>query len=468
MKKSIIDILICVPLMVVGSYLTSIGYSLFVQFSVCLAISIYLFIIPSHRSIILFCSLGVFNSSHYLFISGLNLNNEPYYYKVVKDIFLFGFFLNLFFKNNARKSSCYKYLYVKSWPLLLFMVFVFVHNLMFLPSGDFIASAVSVRYLIIYPLIAFLSVGAFKLIDHIEDFFKILCILGFIVCIIGFVEILTVHHTYYSNYINLGFIHQRMISTLLNPNNCALFLLIPIIFLFMRLMSKSGSVFVNFIVFITLVFGLFLTFSRSGLLILCVAIIWLSLYYKSIRVLALSSIMAICGIAMVVVTTLSRPQMQNANTVDLSRSFAGRLLFGLLDSISKFWNESGGLQLITGIGFGSSKMVVTDNMYTYILLGGGILSLLFFVIALTTILGQSVMAIRNSSPRDSGLLITLSAILLMNIVHMFSAVTAKLFPISLFLWVFVGCMWSIKYGQDIEYEHIETVSTGRTEYPNQL
>ncbi|MBF0235833.1 MAG: hypothetical protein HQK65_22790 [Desulfamplus sp.] len=139
--------------------------------------------------------------------------------------------------------------------------------------------------------------------------------------------------------------------------------------------------------------------------------------------------------------------MQNSNEPDIYSSFVGRLLFGLVDSIAKFWNESGGLQLITGIGFGSSKIVVTDNMYTYILLGGGILSLFFFLMALITVFGQSVIAIRNSSGRVRDVLITLSAILLMNVVHMVSAVTLKLFPNCILFWVFVGFIWSIKYGE---------------------
>lgn len=445
MRKSLIDILLCVPVMTYSYYMTNYGFPFWIQFMLCCTISLYLILIPPHRSVILFCSLGVFSSTHHLFISGLNCDNEPYYFKAIKDVILFGLVLNLLFKNKERKNYCYKNLFSNLWTLIAFMILVFIHIIILSLTGDLFKTFVSIRYLIVYPIIAFLSVGVFRQIDYIENFFKILSILGLIVCCIGFVEVLSAYKTYYYGYIDLGFIHQRMISTLQNPNNCALFLLVPVIFLFVCLINKFGSTFLNVSLLVILTIGIFLTFSRSAFAIFYVGIIYLSIYYKSVRALSLCYISGMIGLVLILSTTLSRTSMQNATTADVNSSLLDRLLYGFIYSIKNFWDTGGGLKLITGIGFGSSESVITDNMYTHVLLRGGIISLLFFVICLIVILQQSISIIRISSGKTRMIVSTISAIVLMIIVHMFSALTIQLFPVCFLFWIFVSYIWSIKY-----------------------
>ena len=193
-------------------------------------IAIYILLIPVHRGLTLVCTLGAFNSMHHLIFLDINHSNEPQIYKITKDVIFFAVFLSVLLKNRNRKKVLFSNLFYNLLPLFIFLFFIFLHAFISFYKGEFLSIAVDLRYLIAYPVLGLLSVGVFDNSAKLKTFLRAMIFTGIVVSGIAIFEVAIGIQTYYWGYINIGPIHQRAISTLQNPNNCALFLVISFFF----------------------------------------------------------------------------------------------------------------------------------------------------------------------------------------------------------------------------------------------
>ena len=439
MQKSLLDFVICFTILLGFHLARHLGLPIYFSLIPVALISLYMVFVPSSRAVTIACSLSAFNSIHYLFYSNMSVFNEPVIYKSIKDILLFGLVVNLLFKvkrNDIRFSN----LIQSMWPFILFIVMMLVHGVLFSIKGNYISIMLTLRYLLVYPLTGLLCVGAFDSLEKKEIFFNMLVLVGSVAVCLEFWELSAGINTGFVGYVNIGPIHQRAVSSLQNPNNCALFLSIPFMYVLSKIYTKGLRLLSAAILFLLFV-GIILTFSRSVLISLMFSIIIMALIHRSLPSFLLLPPFLLTIILLYVYTTSIR--MRDAgegvfsSALPALSNILGRLLFGIGRS-SPAWAGKTGMEWLTGIGYGSEQYVTTDSMYAALFLGGGIFTVLSFLAMITGIGHILYKLLNKSGNEDRHIAILIFCVFIIIIFHMFSAITLKLYPVSLIFWILVS------------------------------
>lgn len=441
MKKNIyflIDLILCLLFLLIFHITFKSGYGFYLSLAPVFVVALYIFIIPSYRGLTIACALGAFNSIHHLLFPELNSFNEPEVYKSIKDIIYLSIIISVFFKNDKRKYLNYSNMFFWLLPLIMFFFIVLIHGSVSVLNGaNWVNIAVDWRYLVAYPVLGILSIGVIDTEEKVKFFFNAMIFVGLIVSIIAVLEIILGIKTHFYGYVSFGPVKQRAISTLQNPNNCALFLFIPLIYLFYSAMKEKIS-FIGAFSFLIILSSTFLTFSRSIFVLIFVATFLIVISHRSIKSLFFSLPMVVGSIALVLFTTLSRNQVQQLG--DSSPGFLyyfGRLFYALQSSESALGGWSG-LGWLTGVGFGHGNFVTTDNMYALLFVKGGAISVLVYIVMFVFIflsLRGNYSVERDFSKSIIGFVIVF---LLSTLIHMLSAVTLSLYPFSQIFWVIIG------------------------------
>jgi hypothetical protein len=452
MFSTLLDLLIGFSFLALCNY--AIYYNnLLVAFLSAFFLFIYIISLPPYRSVILACSLGAFNGAHYLFFPKINVSNEPYLFKAVKDIVFVGLIVNLLIKNKKRRTYNMKTLFLKTWPLLLFILYIFLYIMVSIPFQNKRAmSFVNLRYLVAYPMLLYLGIGVFINAEEKNLLFSTLVLVSVIVAVLGVWEVFTKYPSYFYGEIKFANIEQRMISTLINPNNCAYYLMIPLIYLSGNY-KEEHSYILRISCFLIISFGLTLTFSRSGFVGLSMGLLVVAILSKEIITKFIVSVCTVFGLAMVVITTIIRETAyKNVYPTGFEKYFQ-RLIFAK-EQVGSVIQGPDLMNAITGIGFGGD-IYVTDNMFAHIFVGGGIIALILFIVLIGCLLKlfldiclKSEMLSRKYNVCNFAMLVALT-------INMFSAVVLLLYPTALMFWVFCSIMLTSK---EISFQNIERFS----------
>lgn len=284
------------------------------------------------------------------------------------------------------------------------------------------------------------------------------------------VILLALYEIYFRSRSFLGVINFRIVSTLYNPNNLALYLCI--------LLLALAGLYLKKVYFINRSFSFFLigcsfaitvlTFSRGPILGLIMAVLFLLFLGKGNKtVLYLCIIPVVSGMLFFAffyndTGGLLTRYSQIVGVGQVDRSTTARL--GNVSSAWEILSQEPYL-LFTGLGFDkvtgiapinadsgqigkdwrATSGVPTDSFYLSLFAGGGIFSLLIFVSIFFLLIWESIkFSLRTSDQYFKGLSQGMSAIFVAYAVVSVTLLALTTFPGAFYFWFFVGILFSMK------------------------
>lgn len=359
---------------------------------------------------------------------GTNVYNEPVFFKLVKDLLVLGLFLSV-----LRIHTTFSRRFFLTYTL--FAAYMLLRGLADLAVIGEVA--VILRYFTFYPLVGMLFMGAYDRIEKMTTCLRIYVVISLIVVFVGVVEISTSRVSFYSGYVSFGPIQQRMVSTLGNPNNLAMFLQVPLLYLISGIFMKTYRSKMHFIPLICIIGGMFLTFSRTAYIAALCGVLFMSGMMRNLRTIFLSLFVAcILFIGFLILQ-------------------GGRVEGGLFESriemLKAFLSQSleSGEYLLFGQGLGSSDPsvsrfsdeklyagTVTDNTYTDILTRAGVIGLILFMLFIASLTCACIRVWWHITvPSTKRVYLTLMSWNMVFLVYSVAAHAFILYPSVLFYWV---------------------------------
>lgn len=390
-----------------------------------------LLILRAWELFILACLLAAIDHLPMWLNPGMSTFAEPILLKLTKDIIAIGLLLAVV---KIRPTVQRRFLIT----YVLFGGYLFLRALV--APGLIGLTGVRLRYLLFYPFLGMVFAGALNSIEKITKFLRILTFTGVIVVLFGLYEIVTYHRTYYSGYISFGPIRQRMVSTLGNPNNLALFLQLPFLYLMSGLFLKVTKSYRLFIPLFILGVGMFLTFSRTSFVMGLVGILCIAIMTRNFRAVALTSFLLVIGMVTLIIVYHGRASI----------SILGTRLQLLIQFIAE--STETGQVFLFGRGLGSGvisvavgeeiRVIVTDNSFTGLLRQAGVIGLTLFILLLSELTLLCVKAGQQiSSVPTRRLYITLMTWNTVFVLYALATPAFILYPTALIYWVSI--FWTL-------------------------
>ena len=242
--------------------------------------------------------------------------------------------------------------------------------------------------------------------------------------------------TYYSGYINFGPIQQRMVSSLGNPNNLAFFLQLPLIYLMSGLFLRVGNTSQLLTLLSVLATGMFLTFSRTSIVMIAIAALCIATMLKNFRAVVITTLLLITGAASIAIVYHGRAATNVLGTrLDLLIQFISESTESI--GILLFGRGLGSAEIIKRAGEEAwSPLIATDNSYTDLLRKTGIIGLTLFVVFLGRMTALSIRAGRQiTSMRARRLYLTLMTWNIVYMIYAFATPAFTLYPTAIIYWV---------------------------------
>jgi hypothetical protein len=403
---------------------------LLILFTCAIAMTVGLMILRTWELLILACLLFAIDHLPMWLIPGMSTFNEPALLKLTKDIIAVGLLLAAVkFRPIVPRRFLATYFF--------FAIYILLRTL-FQP-GAIALTVVHLRYILLYPFLGMVLTGALDSVEKITKLLRILIVTAVLVVLFGFYEIAVKHQTHYSGYITFGPITQRMVSTLGSPNNVALFLQLPILYLLSGLFMKVDRRFWLLIPLLVFWAGMFLTFSRTSFVLAMVGALCVAAMLRNFRAVAIVTFLLVIGTTALVIVYHGREEMAN-------------LLGSRLDVLVNFVSESteSGQIFLFGRGLGSGLIetgikddrlavsVVTDNFYTNLLRMSGVTGLALFMLLLSHLISLCLKAGKQIySPQTRRLYITLMAWNIVFILYGMAFTAFTLYPSALIYWISV-------------------------------
>jgi hypothetical protein len=400
-----------------------------ILFACAIAMTVGLMILRTWELLILTCLLFAIDHLPMWLIPGISTFNEPVLLKLTKDIIAVGLLLTVVkFRPTVRRRFLVTYFF--------FAIYIFLSAL-FQP-GTIALTVVRLRYLLFYPFLGMALAGALDSLEKISKVLRILVVASVAVVLFGFYEIAVKHQTHYSGYVNFGPITQRMMSTLGSPNNLALFLQLPMLYLISGLFLKVNRSSRLLVPLLILVVAMFLTFSRTSLVMAMVGALCIATMLRNFRAVTVAGFLLVMGTITMVIVYHGR---ETANVL-------GSRAAVFVEFISES-TESGQIFLF-GRGVGSGLIetgitddriattVVTDNFYTGLLRQAGIIGLALFMLLLSHLISLCIKAGKQIySQQAKRLYITLMAWNIVFVLYGMAFTAFTLYPSALIYWISV-------------------------------
>lgn len=333
-----------------------------------------LFVLPAWMLFVLVCLLSAMDHLPMWLNLGMSTTTEPILFKMVKDVLAIVVLLSVV----KIRSPIGKKIFI---TYLLFAAYLFLRAITDLRVIGLVGTYL--RYFIFYPLLGMMFMGAFNSIRKMTVFFRCYIFVAIAVVLLGVFEVCTNHISFYSGYVSFGPIHQRMVSSLGNPNNLGFFLQFPLLYLMSGVFLKTTRISKVIIPLLFIVIGIFLTFSRTSFVVALMGIMFISLMADNFRAFGLSVFFSVIGLGAIFIVQGGRTD--------------GGFLGSRIDMFTKFISESMESAEVflfgRGLGYGIVHLGIgegvkaegTDNILTDLLRKSGLIGMSLFVTFITSI-----------------------------------------------------------------------------------
>ncbi|MGB8226094.1 MAG: hypothetical protein WCE45_04370 [Sedimentisphaerales bacterium] len=401
-----------------------------------------LLILRAWEMILLTCFLMMINGLHVWIDTSLNIFNEPFGYKALKDIIVLGLIL--------AKIKCTKERWQVSPPLLLtffpWALYAIAHAV--INPGVIPLTGVQLRYVVVFICLVFFISSALDNERKVDALFRVFCSAAVMLILLGFYELITNRQTYTSGYVSYGPITQRMVSAVGSPNGLGLFLQFPFLYLISRrfMLTRFQRKWWEFPVLLLIIAGMLVTFSRSAILFGGVGVIVIAASARNFRAVF---IVAIIGTMFPILFNIM-----------LSARGPMAALGGRPEALVHFFGKS--LEegsLLFGNGWGSGIVVtfervsgeVTDNFQMDLIRKVGIVGLFFWEAIIVEVFIRGFRGRRDMiSPTGKQMYAMLLALYIVFICYSFVSPVFNLAIGSLFYWILMGVWMNLSQMEQIE------------------
>ncbi len=388
--------------------------------------------------------------------------HETFLQKTIKDLFAMFIYVAWSFEMLIRKRISFLKTGV-TIPLMMFIALAFVGLVRSVPDSLFLGLA-GFRNLVLFVPMFFVTAYYIKSKKDISNMFSVLFCVGGVVAALGIFEFffspVTAEKALFESFGGIFF--RRITSTMLYPGNLSMFMVVLSVSLY-GLYSR-GVYFVNKNIsrlFLSLyVFTAFLTYARSGIIMLVIAaayILWKNRKYKTLFTSAVILVVLTAGLYMIVPSAIWRyARFIDQFTADRSVSERTGLWTKPLELAEK--NPS---IILTGIGIdkvgtvataarfdekdSGPEFIQTDNYYLQLFLSMGLFGAVFFISVLILLFCESDIAYKTS--RDEYLKAVSLSLKSVVLVYMMAGMAGSVwetFPNSMYFWALMGLIPSVK------------------------
>ena len=407
---------------------------------------------PSLRSGLLLYLLLIiisFNYTHALY-TGQLLQQDPWYWKVIKDIPIVLLIFTMFFRGMVTGRIRFPDSPITT-SFLFFAIYMVISGCNL--GSPLLTRLILLRYLVVYPLLMFVVIDILNRYDRLQRMVRLLQIFSVLVALVGILDFFTLFTNNYFHGMVLLFGHwyPRTISTLGNPNNLGTYmgmmLMTTVALSYCGMYSNKRIYRLQIaLYFLCLVF----TFSRGSAIAFALSYLWLRVATKRMNFSFLVAGVSLMGVAAVMLTRGVRETESTLAVILQSR------LPGWSTTLEAIFSSPKALLIGYGLGFHndySSRLglvefgraqLPTDNMYIMLLQDTGFVGLLLFVIFTLSVVMTGLRLYRRSKKkqvRAAGLVC--SAVMGFLMINNLFANMFTLFPSSVLIWLLVGGLFSV-------------------------
>lgn len=388
--------------------------------------------------------------------------HETFLQKTIKDLFAMFIYAAWSFEMLIKKRRMFPRISA-TLPLMMFISLAFIGLVRSVPDNLFLGIA-GFRNLVLFIPMFFVTAYYIKSKKDISNMFNVLFCVGAVVAALGIFEFffspVIAEKALFESFAGVFF--RRITSTMLYPGNLSMFMVVLSVSLYG--LYSSGVYFINknmSRLFLSLyVFTAFLTYARSGIIMLVIAaayILWKNRKYKTLFNSAVILVVLTAGLYMTVPSAIWRyARFIDQFTADRSVSERTDLWAKPLELAEKTPSI-----VLTGIGIdkvgtvataarfdeksNDSEFIQTDNYYLQLLISMGVFGAVFFILALILLFYEGDVAYKNSKDEYlKAVSLSLKSVVLVYMMAGMAGSVWETFPNSMYFWALMGLIPSVK------------------------